>query len=125
MADGFKILAQATLTNTKAAIYTVPVASSGQFASRETSQAIISSIIVCCTAGTVGSGTPNYSIRVKKSGDSDNNKQIIFNTQAIGISETNVLSLGIGLVSGDSIEASCSGGSGDAVQINIFGTEVV
>ena len=122
MADGFKILAQASLSNTESTIYTVPAASSGQFASRETSQTIISSIILCCIAGT---GTPWYSIRVKKSGDSDDNKQIIFFEQAIAIKDTDVLSLGIGLVSGDSIEASRSNGSGDAVQINIFGTEVV
>tara|TARA_R110002012_G_scaffold246374_2_gene421910 strand:- start:635 stop:997 length:363 start_codon:yes stop_codon:yes gene_type:complete len=120
MADGFKILAQATLTNTEAAVYAVPLSSSGQFSSRDISQAIISSIILCCTTGASAS---SYSIRVKKSGEADNNKQIIFNDKVILEDETDVLSLGIGLVSGDSIEASCS--SGHVIQMSIFGTEVV
>ena len=122
MADGFKILAQATLTNTEATIYAVPTPSGDRFATRGNSQAVISSIILCCTNDSGGAG-PNYSIRVKRSGETDNAKQIIFNAQAIAINETDVLSLGIGLVSGDSIKASCT--SGDAVQMNIFGTEVL
>ncbi|QDP61240.1 MAG: hypothetical protein GOVbin2729_66 [Prokaryotic dsDNA virus sp.] len=123
MADGFKILAQATLTNTEATIYTVPTPSGERFLTRGNSQAVISSIILCCTNDAGGAG-PNYSIRVKKSGeDADADKQIIFKEQAIALNETDVLSLGIGLVSGDSIEAACS--SGDAVQMNIFGTEVL
>ena len=123
MADGFKILAQATLTNTEATIYTVPNPSGERFSIRGNSQAVISSIILCCTADSGGGAT--YSIRVKSASDdgSDIDKQIIFNNQAIALNETDVLSLGIGLVSGDSIEASCS--SGDAVQMNVFGTEVV
>ena len=123
MADGFKVLAQATLTNTESTIYTVPSPVGERFSAIGSSQAIISSIILCCTNDS-GSAGPNYSIRVKKSGeDADADKQIIFKDQAIALNETHVLSLGIGLLSGDSIEASCS--SGDAVQINIFGTEVV
>jgi hypothetical protein len=123
MADGFKILAQATLTNTEAIIYTVPTPSGGQFAARGNSQAVISSIILCCTAD--GGGGATYSIRVKSASDegSDIDKQIIFNNQAIALNETDVLSLGIGLVSGDSIEAICS--ASDTIQMNIFGTEVV
>ena len=122
MADGFKILAQATLTNTEATIYAVPTPSGDRFATRGNSQAVFSSIILRCT-NDGGDAGPNYSIRVKRSGETDNAKQIIFNAQAIAINETDVLSLGIGLVSGDSIEASCT--SGDAVQMNIFGTEVL
>ena len=122
MADGFKILAQATLTNTEATIYTVPTPSGERFLTRGNSQAVISSIILCCTADSGGGAT--YSIRVKESGeDADADKQIIFKEQAIALNETDVLSLGIGLVSGNLIEASCS--SGDAVQMNIFGTEVL
>ena len=120
MADGFKILAQATLVSAEATIYTVPAAAGAVFASRQGSQAVISSIVLCCTAG----GSSTYSIRVKNStSDVDNVKQLIFFNQGIALSETDVLSLGIGLVDGNCIEASCSG-SGAIVQMSIFGTEV-
>jgi hypothetical protein len=122
MADGFKILAQATLTVSEATIYTVPAPTGQRFAARGNSQAVISSIILCCTGGS----STTYSIRVKDSSDegADINKQIIFSSQGIALNETDVLSLGIGLVSGDSIEAICAG-SGSVVQMNIFGTEAL
>ena len=121
MADGFKILAQATLTNTEAAIYTVPTPSGDRFATRGNSQAVISSIILCCTSG----ASVTYSIRVSKSGESNDPKQLIFNEQGIAANETDVLSLGIGLVSGDSISAEIGGSSTPVVQMNIFGTEAL
>ena len=120
MADGFKILAQATLAGSEAVIYTVPTPSGERFSTRGNSQAVISSIILCCTAGT----SVTYTIRVSKSGESNDNKQLIFNNQGIAANETDVLSLGIGLVSGDSISALVAG-STPVVQMNIFGTEVL
>ena len=117
MAEGFKILGQATLAVAEATVYRVPPASGASFGSRSMAQSVISSIVVCCVSGT----SPWYSIRVKKSGDAGSNKQIIFFQKPITITSTDVLSLGIGLVVGDSIEASCS--SGAVIHMNIFGTE--
>lgn len=116
MAEGFKILGQGTLVAGEAALYVVPAASGTSFASRSMTQAVISSIIVCCVSG----ATPWYSIRVKKSGDSNSPEQIIFFEKSIDIKTTDVLSLGIGLVAGDSIVAS---NSGAVMHMNIFGTE--
>lgn len=117
MAEGFKVLGQGTLAATEATLYTVPFASGASSSSRRMMQAVISSIIVCCVSGT----TPWYSIRVKKLGDSDSNEQIIFYQKSIDIKTTDVLSLGIGLVAGDSIEASTD--TGMVIHMNIFGTE--
>ena len=122
MADGFKILAQASLGTSFGTVYTVPTASGSKFASRESSQAIISSIVVCCMAGT---GTPRYSIRVVKSGETGGDEETVIYQKGLAIKDTDVLSLGIGLVSGDFIEASISSGSGDKITMNIFGTEIL
>lgn len=122
MADGFKILAQASLGTSFGTVYTVPTASGSKFASRESSQAIISSIVVCCMAGT---GTPWYSIRVVKSGETGGDEETVIYQKGLAIKDTDVLSLGIGLVSGDFIEASISSGSGDKITMNIFGTEIL
>jgi len=117
MAEGFKVLGQGTLAVTEATLYTVPFASGASSSSRRMTQAVISSIIVCCVSGT----SPWYSIRVKKSGDADSDEQIIFFEKSIDIKTTDILSLGIGLVAGDSIEASMK--SGAVIHMNIFGTE--
>lgn len=117
MAEGFKILGQATLAVAEATVYRVPPASGASFGSRSMAQSVISSIVVCCVSG----AQLWYSIRVRKSGDADNDNQIIFFQKPIAHHETDVLSLGIGLVVGDSIEASCS--SGAVIHMNIFGTE--
>ena len=122
MADGFKILAQASLGTSFGTVYTVPTASGSKFASRESSQAIISSIVVCCMAGT---GPPWYSIRVVKSGETGGDEETVIYQKGLAIKDTDVLSLGIGLVSGDFIEASRSSGSGDKITMNIFGTEIL
>jgi len=118
MAEGFKVLGQGTLAAAEATLYTVPAGAGASFSSRSMSQAVISSIIVCCVSGT----SPWYSIRVKKSGAVDSDKQIIFYQKSLAIKTTDVLSLGIGLVAGDSIKAST--GSGMVIHMNIFGTEV-
>ena len=117
MAEGFKVLGQGTLAVDEATLYTVPFASGASSSSRRMMQAVISSIIVCCVSGT----TPWYSIRVKKSGDADSDEQIIFFEKSIDIKTTDVLSLGIGLVAGDSIVAST--GALMVIHMNIFGTE--
>jgi len=117
MAEGFKILGQATLTVAEATLYQVPPASGASLGSRRLAQSLISSIVVCCVSGS----QLWYSIRVRKSGDADNDNQIIFFQKPIAHHETDVLSLGIGLVVGDSIEASCS--TSAVIHMNIFGTE--
>jgi hypothetical protein len=117
MAEGFKVLGQGTLAVTEATLYTVPFASGASSSSRRMTQAVISSIIVCCVSGTL----PWYSIRVKKLGDVDSDEQIIFFEKSIDIKTTDILSLGIGLVAGDSIEASAK--SATVIHMNIFGTE--
>ena len=72
-----------------------------------------------------GTGTPWYSIRVVKSGETGGDEETVIYQKGLAIKDTDVLSLGIGLVSGDFIEASISSGSGDKITMNIFGTEIL
>lgn len=133
MADGFKVLAavemvsigSAPYANTEASlIYEVPSPSGERFGTRGNSQAIFSSMTVCHHA----SGSGNYSIRLVQAADRspslniDDSQYLIFH-KAISANDTDVLSFGIGLVSGDAIYASVD--SGSAINIHIFGTEVV
>lgn len=134
MADGFKILAQAILpssTNPPFAdssnclIYQVPVASATRFNSRDYSQAVISSIIVCHADS--AAATHPYTIRVVKSGSGFDDKQYVIYNKSLSAGQTDILSLGIGLVSGDAIYAE-SFKNASAISdfsMSIFGTEVV
>ena len=145
MADGFKILAQAMMRDSGLdgsgnptlpladdaldLIYQVPSPSGERFATRGNSQAIISSISVCHVHSS--SGAHEYSIRVVEDVSSPGfaNKQYIIYNKGINNSTTDVLSLGIGLVSGNGIyaEAYAGGTAGTAsdIAITIFGTEVL
>ena len=133
MADGFKVLAAVEMVeigstpyaNTEASlIYEVPSPSGERFGTRGNSQAIFSSMTVCHHAG----GSGNYSIRLVQSADRspslniDDSQYLIFH-KSISANDTDVLSFGIGLVSGDAIYASVD--SGSDINIHIFGTEVV
>jgi len=140
MSDGFKVLAAVEMVtiptgtspgegppyaNTEASlIYEVPSPSGGRFGTRGNSQAIFSSMTVCHHA----SGNTRYSIRLVQASDRTpsltiNDSQYLVYHKAISANETDVLSFGIGLVSGDAIYASVE--SGSDVNIHIFGTEVV
>jgi hypothetical protein len=136
MADGFKILAQAVLLSSDPAtvpladsagclIYQVPDASAARFNSRDYSQAVISSIVVCHVDS--AAATHPYTIRVVKSGAGFDNKQYVIYNKDLSASDTDVLSLGIGLVSGDAIYAESykNASSVSDLSISIFGTEVV
>jgi hypothetical protein len=133
MADGFKVLAAKSLAtipgapyaNTEASlIYEVPSPSGERFGTRGNSQAIFSSMTVCHHAA----GSGNYSIRLVQAADRspslniDDSQYLIFH-KAISANDTDVLSFGIGLVSGDAIYASVD--SGSAINIHIFGTEAL
>ena len=140
MADGFKILAQAMMRdsgtgnlpladNALDLIYEVPSPSGQRFAARGNSQAIVSSISVCHVHDS--SSAHEYSIRIVEDVSSPgfDDKQYIIYNKSINNSTTDVLSLGIGLVSGNGIyaEAAVGGNAGDPsdIAITIFGTEVV
>ena len=60
-----------------------------------------------------------------KSGETGGDEETVIYQKGLAIKDTDVLSLGIGLVSGDFIEASISSGSGDKITMNIFGTEIL
>lgn len=139
MADGFKILGTKELSlvvapyaNTSdSLIYQVPSPSGERFGTRGNSQAIISTIVVCHH----GSGSVSYTIRVLESSDAKSDpvtfdiSQYIIHQRAIGANETDVLTFGIGLTSGDAIYASAeitgSPPSSSETNIHIFGTEVL
>lgn len=138
MADGFKILAQAVLLDAGGAatasasdrlIYQVPDGSASRFGSRRISQAVISSIVVCHVH--VGATSHKYTVRAVKNGTSPtfNDGQYLTYNKSIAPANTDVLSMGIGLVSGDAIyaEADAGGSAGTVsdISITIFGTEIV
>jgi len=140
MADGFKILAQAMMRDSGSGnlpladnaldlIYEVPSPSGQRFATRGNSQAIVSSISVCHVHDS--SAAHEYSIRIVEDVSSPgfDDKQYVIYNKSISNSTTDVLSLGIGLVSGNGIyaEAATGGTAGDPsdIAITIFGTEVV
>ena len=139
MADGFKILAQAMMRdsgtglpladNALDLIYEVPSPSGQRFATRGNSQAIVSSISVCHVHDSAAAH--EYSIRIVEDVSSPgfDDKQYIIYNKSISNSTTDVLSLGIGLDSGNGIyaEAAAGGTAGDPsdIAITIFGTEVV
>ena len=139
MADGFKILGTKELSlvatpyaNTSdSLIYQVPSPSGERFGTRGNSQAIISTIVVCHHGG----GNVSYTIRVLESSDANSDpvtfdiSQYIIYHRAIGANETDVLTFGIGLTSGDAIYASADATgtppSTSETNIHIFGTEVL
>ena len=139
MADGFKILGTKELppvsgppyANTSdSLIYQVPSPSGERFGTRGNSQAIISTIVVCHHGG----GNTAYTIRVLESSDAKSDpvtfdvSQYIIYHRSIGANETDVLTFGIGLTSGDAIYASADAtGSPTSsnTNIHIFGTEVL
>jgi len=133
MADGFKVLAakemvsigSAPYSNTEASlIYEVPSPSGERFGTRGNSQAIFSSMTVCHHA----TGSAAYSIRLVQSADRspslniDDSQYLIFH-KSISQNNTDVLTFGIGLISGDAIYASAD--SGSDINIHIFGTEAL
>ena len=130
MADSFKFLATKELpvvgtpyANTSDSfVYRVPKPSVERFGVRRDAQAVISSILIC----NHGSGSASYTIRIIEDGFASPvvfsvDQYVIFH-KAIGTNETDVLSLGIGLTTGNALYASTSGSD---VNIHVFGTEIL
>jgi len=120
VADNYKILAQILPANTtENTAYTVPSAAETTVASTTTSPftvkvspkaasvqtyTIISSVIIC----NQHSGAVTYDMRLKQSGESDNDKEWIFKSVSLDNGKSHVLSLGMGLSAGDSIKVKIS-----------------
>lgn len=129
MADGFKILAAKEMVSDATGlatvdgsfVYRVPRPSGQRHATRDRSQAIISSIVICHHGG---NQNPTVTIRVVQDGFStpvvfDDSQYVIYQN-SITTNQTKVYSLGIGLTADNAIYASSTLAD---VNIHIFGTE--
>tara|TARA_R110002167_G_scaffold217470_1_gene422260 strand:- start:327 stop:737 length:411 start_codon:yes stop_codon:yes gene_type:complete len=135
MPDSYKILAQILPANTSENLaYTVPVPAAATVASTTSSPftvqvapkavsdntyTVVSSIIIC----NLHSGAVTYDIRLKAaSADGDNDKEMIFKTVSLANGKSHVLSLGMGLSSGNLIKVKSSVAS--KLSFTLMGIEV-
>ena len=119
MADSFKVLGQADLSASSwgSTVYTAPGTPHSEFAPRQIMQSIVSVIIV---ANRSTSGT--YNIRIVPKDETASDKHIIISGRTLGNNATDVLSLGIGLSSGDKIQAYSSAAT---FSMSVFGLETL
>ena len=125
MADVLKVLGQASLVDdTWTTIYTVPTAETSSLGIRTSFQTFISSIIVC---NVHASTAFDYSIRVVPSADTPAVKHLIFNAVALAGETTDLITPGITLSEGDSIDVyALDAGSADYLaSFSVFGVETV
>ena len=122
MSEAFKVLGQEDISNNafETILYTVPTNPSAGFSSRNISQTLVASLVVC---NRHASNAGAYSIRVIPKGDTEGIKHTIFLSTAIASKDTHVISLGLGMQSGDTIKV--SGASGDTISMSAFGVEMV
>ena len=114
MADAIKILGQADpAATTFTTLYTVP----------DVTQTTVSSLIVCNRAGS----SITFRVRVKASGDSDDDKQFIYYDESVGSgggggsgNNTFAAVLGLTLTEGDSVEVYAAS---TGLSFNMFGVE--
>jgi len=130
MADRFSILGQLALANeTETVLYTVPVAAATtvggtvdvapKVVSRLT-QSLVSSVIVCNR----DAGEATYYVRLKASGETDNDKEYIFFDTAIPGKKTHILALALTLSAGDSLEVKAGSGDSNKLSFTAMGIEV-
>ena len=122
MAEAFKVLGQSDISDSAfgTTLYTVPTSPSSGFSSRNVSQTLVASLVVC---NRHASNAGAYSVRVVPSGETEGNKHTIFLSKAIAAKDTHVISLGLGMQTGDKIKV--SSGSGDDISMSAFGVEMV
>jgi hypothetical protein len=108
MPTSYKVLAQGlTTANSATTLYTVP----------SSTQTVISTI----TVTNLESAPANYSMRVKVNNAANDDKQFIFLDNPLSGSETNVISAGITLGTGDVISII---GTTSLISINLYGSEI-
>ena len=122
MAEAFKVLGQADISTSAfgTTLYIVPSSSQAGFATRNIFQTLVASLVVC---NRHASNAGAYSVRVIPSGETEGTKHTIFLSTAIAAKDTHVISLGLGMQSGDTIKV--SGASGDTISMSAFGIEMV
>jgi hypothetical protein len=108
MPTSYKVLAQGlTTADTSTTLYTVP----------SSTQAVVSTI----TVTNLQSSPANYSMRIKVSNAANDDKQLLFVDNPLSGSETNVISAGISLATGDVVAIS---GTTSLISINLYGSEI-
>jgi hypothetical protein len=125
MADSFKVLGQADIGTTAwsgtaadiTTVYTAPGTPHSEFAPRQIMQSIVSVIIVANR-----STSHTYHIRVIPKGETGADKHIIISGRTLGNNATDILSLGIGLSSGDKIQAYAGAAT---FSMSVFGLETL
>jgi|TARA_R100001082_G_scaffold95581_1_gene62838 hypothetical protein len=132
MAESFKILGQVYLQDASGGsapvwkvLYVVPERSDAKYGSAS-AQAVISSIVICNEE----TSDTKYNIAVVPNGEdvnsSPNFHHIIFNEKVVASESTHVISLGLGLQSGDAIYVKQSkANDGKKFSVNAFGIEMV
>ena len=109
MANAYKVLGQADLTNTDlTTIYTVP----------SSTESVISTIIL---ANRTASAT-TFRIAIRPDGASISNSHYIAYDVPLAANDSTTLTLGITVNAADLI--SVQAGDGNAISVNIFGTEI-
>jgi len=119
VADGYKVLAQSELTASYATVYVVPTSTTSTFATRNLIVSIVSSMTFCNTTGS----TVQYYVRIVPSGDTAANKHVIIHNKDIAAKSTDIVSLGVGLQTGDVIDMKADGTT--RVSASIFGIEII
>ena len=116
MAEGFKILAQATLYVLPVAIYKVPSRPATQ--GGRTIQSIVKTMHICNQSGSLST---IKEINVVKSGESASQRNRIVYWHGVGASDVEVFPCGFTLEEGDSIVASSLTGT---LSVSLFGVEI-
>jgi hypothetical protein len=119
VSDTLKVLGQLDLATGawSGTVYTCPGTPHAEFAPRRIMQSIVSVIIVANR-----SSSATYNIRVVPKGETGGNKHIIISGRTLGTNATDILSLGIGLSSGDKIQAYSSAAT---FSVSAFGMETL
>jgi len=127
MAESFKVLGQVGLQFSDVSehpytlLYSVPTKSDAKYALGVPSQAIVSSIVVCNRENSANA----YNLAVVPSGETGPSfHHLIFATKSIDANETHVISIGLGMQTGDAIYAQQSVDD-KSFSVSAFGIEIV
>jgi hypothetical protein len=109
MAETYKILAQKEVTpaGSYVSVYTVPGSKA----------AVVSSITICNR----GINDITFRMRMRASGDGDDNKQFVYYYQKVRAEETFQCTAGWTMATGDNITINVTAAT---VTVNVFGTEI-
>jgi len=121
VAESFKVLGQAAIATSAFAttLYTAPTKPDVAFGTRNVSQVLVGSLVVCNRDSSGGA----YSVRVIPSGETEGDKHTIFLDKAIEGNTTDIVSLGLCMQSGDTIKV--SGATDNTISMSVFGVEMV